>query len=124
MQQKTILAKTIVTFMLILLLTISRPWSIKTEIPPKIEIKKVLLMAYWRTGSSYFGQLLSHYPQTYYSYEPEHYLSNPVSIVHVKQNILRSLVAMYFKYFKGKQVENLWSRRCSKIGWKYISMQF
>eukprot|EP00093_Oithona_nana_P008835 08835.XXX_242342_243458_1 [CDS] Oithona nana genome sequencing. len=77
MQQKTILAKTIVTFMLILLLTISRPWSIKTEIPPKIEIKKVLLMAYWRTGSSYFGQLLSHYPQTYYSYEPEHYLSNP-----------------------------------------------
>ena len=83
MQLKPILAKTIVIFLLILLLIINRPWSIKTEIPSKTEIKNVLLMAHWRTGSSYFGQLLSHYPKTYYSYEPEHYLSNPVSFVYV-----------------------------------------
>ena len=38
--------------------------------------KKVLIMAYWRTGSTYFGQLLSRYPNTYYNYEPLHLLSN------------------------------------------------
>ena len=40
--------------------------------------KNVLLMAYWRTGSTYFGQLLGHYPKTYYTYEPIHTFSNKV----------------------------------------------
>ena len=38
--------------------------------------QKVLIMAYWRTGSTYFGQLLSRYPRTYYNYEPLHLFSN------------------------------------------------
>ena len=42
--------------------------------------KNVLLMAYWRTGSTYFGQLLGHYPKTYYTYEPIHTFSNKVRL--------------------------------------------
>ena len=42
--------------------------------------KNVLLVAYWRTGSTYFGQLLGHYPKTYYSYEPIHTFSNRVRL--------------------------------------------
>ena len=46
-----------------------------------IKVKKnVLLVAYWRTGSTYFGQLLGHYPKTYYSYEPIHTFSNRVRL--------------------------------------------
>ena len=43
--------------------------------------KNVLLVAYWRTGSTYFGQLLGHYPKTYYTYEPIHTFSNKVKII-------------------------------------------
>ena len=33
-------------------------------------------MAYMRTGSTYFGQLLGQYNQTFYHYEPLHYYSS------------------------------------------------
>ena len=35
-----------------------------------------LIMAYMRTGSTYFGQLLGQYNQTFYHYEPLHYYSS------------------------------------------------
>ena len=41
--------------------------------------KNVLLVAYWRTGSTYFGQLLGYLvSKTYYNYEPLHTFSNLV----------------------------------------------
>ena len=52
--------------------------SKELEFVDKPAKRNVLLMAYWRTGSTYFGQLLGHYPKTYYTYEPIHTFSNKV----------------------------------------------
>ena len=81
LKMKVILVGLVLIFLMILISINNKPLTLETEAQSNIESKKVLLMAYWRTGSSYFGQLLSHYPQTYYNYEPMHFLSNPVSIV-------------------------------------------
>ena len=65
----------------------------KTEQDPKPKIKNkpkpkpkpntspstkvhALILAYMRTGSTYFGQLVGQYNQTYYHYEPLHYYSS------------------------------------------------
>ena len=32
--------------------------------------KNILILSTWRSGSTFFGDLLAHYPGTYYSYEP------------------------------------------------------
>ena len=81
LKMKVILVGLVLIFLMILISINNEPLTLETEAQSNIESKKVLLMAYWRTGSSYFGQLLSHYPQTYYNYEPMHFLSNPVSII-------------------------------------------
>ena len=39
---------------------------------PSTNARQVLVAATWRSGSSFFGELLSHYPGVYYSYEPLH----------------------------------------------------
>ena len=53
--------------------------SYKTSDPiPVRNAKNVLIATTWRTGSSFLGDILNHYPGTYYSYEPLHYLRNLV----------------------------------------------
>ena len=39
---------------------------------PAINSRQVLVATTWRSGSSFFGELLAHYPGVYYSYEPLH----------------------------------------------------
>ena len=46
----------------------------------EIEIKRtdtkyILILSTWRSGSTFLGELLAQFPNTYYSYEPIHYLS-------------------------------------------------
>ena len=45
------------------------------EIPPT-HAKKILIVTTWRSGSTFLGDLLNHYPGTWYSFEPLHY-KNP-----------------------------------------------
>ena len=46
---------------------------------PKASIhEKVLIVARWKSGSTYFGEILAQYPSTYYTYEPLHVLHNKV----------------------------------------------
>jgi hypothetical protein len=35
----------------------------------------VIIVAYWRSGSSFLGELINQYPGVYYSFEPFHNLS-------------------------------------------------
>lgn len=37
---------------------------------------KVVIVGYWKSGSSFTGELLAQYPNTYYTYEPLHVLQN------------------------------------------------
>ena len=37
-----------------------------------VNSRQVLVATTWRSGSSFFGELLAHYPGVYYSYEPLH----------------------------------------------------
>ena len=39
---------------------------------PATNSRQVLVATTWRSGSSFFGELLAHYPGVYYSYEPLH----------------------------------------------------
>ena len=39
---------------------------------PAANARQVLIATTWRSGSSFFGELLAHYPGVYYSYEPLH----------------------------------------------------
>lgn len=42
--------------------------------------QKLLIVARWKSGSTYFGELLAQYPETYYTYEPLHVLQNKVTV--------------------------------------------
>ena len=48
----------------------------KIELNPDGNKIHVLLMAHFRTGSTYYGQLMAQFNQTYYNYEPLHYYSS------------------------------------------------
>ena len=52
----------------------SQPIHVGQLIPPE-NVRQVLIATTWRSGSSFFGDLLTHYPGTYYSFEPLHYNS-------------------------------------------------
>ncbi len=39
---------------------------------PFAKSRRILLVATWRTGSSFFGSMLNNFPGTFYSYEPIH----------------------------------------------------
>ena len=58
-------------------------WDLDSKfiISEKIPVKKaknILLATSWRSGSTFLGDLLNHYPGTFYSFEPLHYLRNRV----------------------------------------------
>ncbi len=40
---------------------------------PSENARQVLIATSWRSGSSFFGDLLQHYPGSYYSFEPLHF---------------------------------------------------
>ena len=42
------------------------------EISPR-SAKKILIVTTWRSGSTFLGDLLNHYPGTWYAFEPLHY---------------------------------------------------
>ena len=71
------------------------------EFVDKTVKKNVLLVAYWRTGSTYFGQLLGHYPKTYYSYEPIHTFSNKVRLTK-KSLVFMTLIYIHFRKINGE----------------------
>jgi len=43
--------------------------SFGEEIPPR-HAKKIIIISTWRSGSTFLGDLLNHYPGTWYSFEP------------------------------------------------------
>ena len=46
------------------------------------QTKYILIVSTWRSGSTFFGELLTQYPGTYFSYEPLQYLSKRVTNDH------------------------------------------
>ena len=55
------------------------PKRIGDLIPVK-ETKQIMIATTWRSGSSFFGDLLNHYPGTFYSYEPLHLFKHQDSV--------------------------------------------
>ena len=41
---------------------------------PASKAKHILIITSWRSGSSFFSDILDHYPGTWYSFEPLHYI--------------------------------------------------
>lgn len=56
---------------------IAPQYAISDDIPVQ-SARNVLILTSWRSGSTFLGDLLNHYPGTFYSFEPIHYLSNTV----------------------------------------------
>lgn len=52
---------------------------ILSGIPSKGQSRKVLIVSYFRSGSSWFGGLLSKTPKTFYLFEPLHLTEVPLS---------------------------------------------
>ena len=52
---------------------IAPEFSISDKIPVE-NAKNILIATSWRSGSSFLGDLLNHYPGTFYSFEPIHYI--------------------------------------------------
>eukprot|EP00092_Neocalanus_flemingeri_P003538 GFUD01003795.1.p1 GENE.GFUD01003795.1~~GFUD01003795.1.p1 ORF type:complete len:511 (+),score=108.02 GFUD01003795.1:67-1599(+) len=47
-------------------------YSVGDIIPPEVA-RKTLILTTWRSGSTFLGDLLNHYPGTFYYFEPLHY---------------------------------------------------
>ena len=74
----------IICIFLIFLIFNSRNWKnqpvVKIPKPSgEMQTKYILIVSTWRSGSTFFGELLTQYPGTYYSYEPLQYLSHRVN---------------------------------------------
>lgn len=52
---------------------IAPEFSISDKIPVE-NAKNILIATSWRSGSTFLGDLLNHYPGTFYSFEPIHYI--------------------------------------------------
>jgi len=50
-------------------------YRISDNIPAE-SARNILIATSWRSGSTFLGDLLNHYPGTFYSFEPLHYLDN------------------------------------------------
>ena len=77
-------------------------FKITDEIPME-HVKNILIATTWRSGSSFFGNILNQYPGTFYSYEPLHYLSNFVSKLEISAANCDNLnsICFYFTLFSG-----------------------
>merc|ERR1712029_615688 len=67
------------------------------EISPT-DAKKILIVTTWRSGSTFLGDLLNHYPGTWYSFEPLHYRNSKEDLYELENadNALK-LVADIFR---------------------------
>ena len=82
--------------------------SYKTSDPiPVRNAKNVLIATTWRTGSSFLGDILNHYPGTYYSYEPLHYLRNLVMKLQV---FFRIPISFFFLGLQGRGPKDPWTK--------------
>jgi hypothetical protein len=50
------------------------------------EARHVLILTSWRSGSTFLGDILNHYPGTFYSFEPLHYISRMYKIANESLN--------------------------------------
>ena len=57
---------------------IAPEFSISDKLPVE-NSRNILIATSWRSGSTFLGDLLNHYPGTYYSFEPIHYTDYKVS---------------------------------------------
>ena len=48
--------------------------------------RHVLILTSWRSGSTFLGDILNHYPGTFYSFEPLHYISRMYKIANESLN--------------------------------------
>ena len=55
-------------------------YRISDNIPTE-KARNILIATSWRFGSTFLGDLLNHYPGTFYSFEPLHYLDHIVSSI-------------------------------------------
>ena len=55
-------------------------YRISDNIPTE-NARNILIATSWRFGSTFLGDLLNHYPGTFYSFEPLHYLDHRVSSI-------------------------------------------
>lgn len=53
----------------------SVPGSFLGDSLPPDTAKHVLILTSWRSGSTFLGDILNHYPGTFYTFEPLHYIS-------------------------------------------------
>uniref|UniRef100_T1J648 Sulfotransferase domain-containing protein n=1 Tax=Strigamia maritima TaxID=126957 RepID=T1J648_STRMM len=54
---------------------ISKSSGLNSLPPLNIKKKQILLLTYWRSGSTFVGDILNHYPGTFYHFEPLHSVS-------------------------------------------------
>jgi len=68
------------------------------EIIPANTTRKVIILTSWRSGSSFLGDLLNHYPGTFYYFEPLHYYSyiKDKSKVQNETDFIKSLLSCEF----------------------------
>ncbi|ROT61014.1 putative carbohydrate sulfotransferase 5 [Penaeus vannamei] len=67
------------------------------EAVPPLQVRRVIILSTWRSGSSFLGDLLKSYPGTYFSFEPLHHLLKNLHLqegplVDVVLNLLRSIM--------------------------------
>ncbi|XP_047497871.1 carbohydrate sulfotransferase 4-like isoform X1 [Penaeus chinensis] len=67
------------------------------EVVPPLQVRRVIILSTWRSGSSFLGDLLKSYPGTYFSFEPLHHLLKNLHLqegplVDVVLNLLRSIM--------------------------------
>jgi len=68
------------------------------EAIPANTTRKVIILTSWRSGSSFLGDLLNHYPGTFYYFEPLHYYSyiKDKSKVQNETDFIKSLLSCEF----------------------------
>ncbi|XP_037787074.1 carbohydrate sulfotransferase 4-like [Penaeus monodon] len=67
------------------------------EAVPPLQVRRVIILSTWRSGSSFLGDLLKSYPGTYFSFEPLHHLLKNLHLqegplVDVVLNLLKSIM--------------------------------
>ena len=65
---------------------------------PVNSTRQIIIATSWRSGSSFLGDLLNHYPGTFYYFEPLHYYSyvKDKSKVQTETNFFKSLLSCKF----------------------------
>ena len=65
------------------------------KLPPKF-VRQVLIATTWRSGSTFLGDLINHYPGVFYSFEPLHFNSYHANTASPPVKLLESLYACQF----------------------------